>query len=260
MGCLARLEQPSFAVPWAVGIFARAYKIDLQEISEPVESYKSVADFFIRDLKPGQRPIESQLVSPVDGRLRGVEQISDTALLTQVKDRRFAIKKLLANDSGAQKYIAGTALTLYLAPHNYHHVHSPVSGTIKGYSYIPGALWPVNDWSFNAIKELFAINERLVIYIDSAFGEVAVVMVGATNVGRMRLTFADLVTNSCPWANRTVQHHTLPVPQAIKAGERIGTFELGSTVVMLLQSQAPAIRAELRQSSDRVMRLGQTLI
>jgi phosphatidylserine decarboxylase len=113
----------------------------------------------------------------------------------------------------------------------YHRVHSPVDGAIRAWRYVPGRLFPVNALAVRHVEGLFAVNERVAILIDTPrFGAVAVIMVGATNVGRMSLSFADLVTNS----GRPGALTQPPAPIPIARGQELGAFNLGSTVVLLI--------------------------
>ena len=63
------------------------------------------------------------------------------------------------------------------------------TGSITGYRHIPGAFFPVNPLSVRNVAGLFSINERLVTYLDSEFGRVAVVKVAATGVGHITLSY-----------------------------------------------------------------------
>ena len=81
------------------------------------------------------------------------------------------------------------------------------------------------------IPRLFAVNERVTTLLETAHGRIAVVMVGATNVGSIRLAYEDFVTNrGAP--GRHWRHRDL----AIARGAHLGTFELGSTVVLLVEN------------------------
>jgi phosphatidylserine decarboxylase len=81
------------------------------------------------------------------------------------------------------------------------------------------------------VPGLFTRNERVAVFLDTAaHGPVAVVLVGAANVGRMSLAFADLVTNRGRSGGRTVPAE----PVTVRKGDELGTFHLGSTVVVLL--------------------------
>jgi phosphatidylserine decarboxylase len=94
-------------------------------------------------------------------------------------------------------------------------------------------LWPVNDWSLANVDELFSINERVVTYIDCHLGLVAVVMIGATNVGKMSVVYDTFISNAGN-IDRTVTR-SYDSPKAIHAGDRLGTFHMGSSVVILVE-------------------------
>lgn len=212
--------------------FARSYEIDLDAAAKPAHEYPSIGHFFIRDLREGLRPIESDLVSPVDGTLRAFGLI-ENGRLEQVKGKSYTVARFLGNDADAQRYISGgTFFNLYLSPQDYHHVHAPVGGNIVRSVLVPGKLWPVNDWSMENIDELFSINERIVTYIDCEYGRVAVVMIGATNVGKMTVTYDSFISNAGQ-TKTTVRDYSSPI--AIQAGDRLGTFHMGSSVVMLFE-------------------------
>ena len=252
VGRIAAIEFPQPVQSWLLRTFVSTYKIALDEVADPLNSFTSLRKFFIRDLRAGVRPIAMPPVSPVDGFLRSVAQIESTTV-TQVKGREYALARLLGDAALAEKYVGGQILNFYLAPPDYHHVHSPVSGTITQRTHIPGTLWPVNDWSLHTIDGLFCVNERVVICIQTDHGVVSVVMVGATNVGEMRLSFDDLVTNSAE--HQGVTKRVFDPAVHIRAGDRLGTFLLGSTAVVVL----PKEMAVTLNSNPRAVRYGQAL-
>ena len=225
----ARLPQPIARrlVRW----FANAYEIDVDAADRELHDYPSIGHFFTRDLREGLRPIESDFVSPVDGTLRNFGIIKD-GLLQQVKDKTYTVASFLADGTYAQRYDNGVFFNMYLSPQDYHHVHSPVSGQIVRSVHVPGKLWPVNDWSMANVKELFSVNERVITYVDCALGLVAVVMIGATNVGKMSVVYDSFISNAK--ADKTVARDYTP-PISIAAGGRLGTFHMGSSVVVLIE-------------------------
>ena len=86
-----------------------------------------------------------------------------------------------------------------------------------------------------SVPGLLTRNERVVVFLETeGHGPVAVVLVGAANVGRISLAFTDLVTNS--GGSPKVGEPPSPVPLA--RGAELGTFNLGSTVVLLLADNA----------------------
>ena len=225
----ARLPRPIARL--LVHRFARAYKIDTDAAGKPLHHYPSIGHFFIRDLREGLRPIESDFVSPVDGVLRNYGIIED-GRIEQVKGKTYTVERFLGDPAYARRYQGGSFFNLYLSPQDYHHVHSPVGGGITRSVHIPGKLWPVNDWSLQNIDELFSVNERVVTYIECDLGLVAVVMIGATNVGKISVTYDSFISNT-GHSETAVRDYQPPMP--IATGDRLGTFHMGSSVVVLLE-------------------------
>jgi phosphatidylserine decarboxylase len=212
--------------------FAGTYEIDVAAARKPLEDYPSIGHFFVRDLREGLRPIEGDFVSPVDGVLRNFGPISD-GRLEQIKGKSYTLLRFLGDQDSARRYENGAFFNLYLSPQDYHHVHSPVGGTITRSVHIPGKLWPVNDWSLANVDELFSINERVVTYVDCAFGLVAVVMIGATNVGKISVVYDSFISNAFGTTSPATRSYHPAIP--IAAGERLGTFHMGSSVVVLVE-------------------------
>ncbi len=209
----------------SVRAFAALYRIDPSTASLPLADYKTIGEFFVRDLKPGLRPIGKGLVSPVDGILKGYGSL-ENGLLEQVKGRHYSAADLLGDEEKAGEYRGGFYFHFYLSPADYHHVHSPVNGVISGCKHIPGSLWPVNDMCVRRLDRLFVRNERVVIYLNTDAGSAAVVMIGALNVGGIKVCFQpNLQRGAC--CGGAFEH-------PVRAGDRIGTFYLGSSVVVLL--------------------------
>jgi phosphatidylserine decarboxylase len=232
-GLLMRARLPGPLARWSVRLFASKFRIDVDAASRPLASYASIGQFFTRDLKPGLRPVEGEFVSPVDALLRNFGTV-ENGRIEQVKGRDYSLRQFLGGDGIADSFDGGTFFNFYLSPRDYHHIHAPVTGDVVRSIVIPGWLWPVNDWSIANIDELFAVNERVVTYLKSRFGLVAVVMIGATNVGRMTVTYDNFITNSRPGRKET-RWMDYPSPTRLRAGDRLGTFHMGSSVVVLVR-------------------------
>lgn len=226
----ARLPRPIARrlVRW----FARTYEMDVDAAEKPLEDYPSIGHFFTRDLREGLRPIESDFVSPADAVLRSFGVISD-GRLEQIKGKTYTLSRFLAGEAGAKRYEGGFFFNFYLSPQDYHHVHSPTTGHITGSVHVPGKLWPVNDWSLANIDELFSINERIITSIDCALGLLAVVMIGATNVGKISVVYDSFISNTGTSALPRARYYDPPIN--IAAGARLGTFHMGSSVVVLVE-------------------------
>ncbi|MBP1933743.1 archaetidylserine decarboxylase [Ammoniphilus resinae] len=233
VGKLARHSVSKAFIP----IFAKKYKISLTESEKELNEFKSLTDFFTRRLKSEVRPISADpgsVVSPADGMIAAFGTISE-GLLVQAKGVYFSVWDLLGiSKEEAASFNGGKFITVYLSPKDYHRVHSPIKGYITKCSYIPGTLFPVNAFGVRAVKGLFAKNERLISYIDSEqMGMVAVVKVGATIVGSVRVAYHLGATTNVKAG--VVHHESLPVGKPINLGEEIGYFEFGSTVILVFE-------------------------
>jgi phosphatidylserine decarboxylase len=254
-GRLSDLRLPRAILVRVIRAYARGFGCDLSEAELPPEAYSTFNDFFTRRLARSCRPINREagvVVSPTDSLLSALGAIPPGGRLEQVKGSDYSIEALLGSAEDALPFVGGVHATLYLSPAMYHRVHSPVDGRIRCWRYVPGRLFTVSRVGVQSIPGLFTRNERVVISIDSdEHGRVAVVLVGAANVGRISLAFAELVTNRGSRGGRFEP----PRPIAVSRGDELGTFNLGSTVVLLLAdgSLGPAAAA-----GDQV-RVGQPL-
>ena len=234
-GFLAGLRLPRFMMTPIVLAFARIYKINIQEAELEIRDYESLNNFFTRALKNGSRLIDQKdnvIISPVDGRLLVAGSLEKGQLL-QSKGMESSLQNLLGNDRFYKRFLGGHYMTIYLSPQDYHRIHSPVEGRILGYYYQPGKLFPVNNLAVNSINQLFSKNERLITYIQSDRGLVAVIKVGATSVGKIRVTYdPNIATNR--WI-RLAKEHMYDEEILIRKGAELGRFEMGSTVMLLFE-------------------------
>ncbi len=242
IGVLVQLRLPRVLAQPIVQAFRSFFKIDLTEAIVPPNGFPSIGELFTRELKVGARPMpseEGEFVYPVDGKLR--EYGPGTNRTWSVKGLDCSIEGLLGGNPLASRLSSAEVFHLYLSPPDYHHVHAPIGGNIVESQYVPGTLWPVNDWALSNVQGLFCVNERLITYIESEFGLVAVVMVGALNVGRITVQFDSWVTNTGRIPTELQRHYD--PPRAIVRGERLGTFHMGSSVVLIIERR-PGNRAD----------------
>jgi phosphatidylserine decarboxylase len=212
-------------------VFAKIYRIDVKAAERPLSSYKTIGEFFTRKLRAGLREIsQSPSVHPADSLITQAGLISENQMI-QAKGIFYPLTDFLSDVPLSAKLQNGFFVTYYLCPTDYHRVHSPVAGRILRRIHLPGDLWPVNEWSTSNVKNLFAINERVVVEIETEFGVVAVVFVGATNVGKISLSFEpDFFTNQGR-ESKTSKFHQVD----IKKGDELGVFHMGSTVVVVYE-------------------------
>ena len=235
VGFLVNLKLPWGLSLISLKIFCYITGADPSTASRPLKDYSCIGDFFTRDLREGLRPVGRGILSPVDGTLRSFGLIEEFEF-EAVKGTRYSVPEFLGSSEFAEKFRGGTFLNFYLAPCDYHQIHSPVDAKISSVTHIPGNLWPVNDWSVRSVKNLFSVNERVVCYLESEFGMIAVVLVGATNVGKISLSFLPIDTNTS--RNRKPRDFELDPCPFINSGDRIGTFHMGSSVVVLFRPNA----------------------
>lgn len=235
-GTVSDVELPPPVQSTVNRVFASFAGVDLSESEQTPDAYPSLNAFFTRKLREGARAVSTRepesVVSPVDGVLGQHGRIVDNTLI-QAKGREYRLVDLV--DSGRQRHVfdGGHYATLYLSPRDYHRIHSPTSGEVSHVSYIPGHLFPVNPFAVRNIDEVFAVNERLISYIENPkMGRVGVVKVGATCVGRIGVSFHDIETNHQFRRRRELE---LAEPVPIGHGDELGIFNLGSTVILLIE-------------------------
>jgi phosphatidylserine decarboxylase len=246
--------------PWfknlLIGAFLRMFTVDMSAAAQS-DPYRhgSFNEFFTRALRGDARPIAggaAQIACPVDGRVSECGRIEGTSLL-QAKGRSFTLEELLAGQAWAQRFAGGSFATLYLAPFNYHRIHMPASGRLLDTVYVPGRLFSVNAVTAQRVPRLFARNERVLTLFEGAFGQFAVVLVGALNVGSMATVWAGDIT---PASRRRLTHVPAP-PTSLEKGAELGRFNMGSTVILLFEPERARWRPELRSGS--VVRFGEPL-
>jgi len=240
-GALTRVRAPTPVRVAAMRAFAARYGIDLSECGE-LELFQTFGEFFARPLRPGLRPVapgDDVVVSPVDA-VVSQAGVARGGRLVQAKGIEYGLDALLADPALAARLRGGAFVTLYLSPRDYHRIHAPLPGRITGYRYVPGVLWPVNPASVNGVPGLFTVNERLVTLLATPLGACALVAVGATIVGRVRAYYDPAVpVSNLPKARPVARDYATPIPVA--KGQELGAFEMGSTVILVLEPGRAAL-------------------
>lgn len=224
---------------WLIQRFIKQYQIDMSQalISDPA-AYVSFNDFFTRQLKPGLRPPATgncDILSPADGTVAAAGKIAHDTLV-QAKGMYYSLASLTGDDPALyQAFIDGHYATVYLAPHNYHRVHMPITGQLQKTLYLPGNLFSVNKITSSIIPTLFARNERLICLFSTEAGPMAVILVGALIVGSIQTVWMDT-----PIRSHGLQSTDYPNGPLLKKGEELGHFQLGSTVILLFSQGSAA--------------------
>ena len=236
VGWAAARPMPALVRQRVLGTFARTYHLNMAEAEHPLEAYPSLQALFTRRLKPGLRPQDAPapgfVNSPVDGRIVGSGRIR-TGLAIQAKGLPYQIAELLKQDPDPGRFEGGYYLTLYLSPQDYHRIHVPIQGVVTAVGRVEGELWPVNDASTQHVPRLYERNRRAT-WMALGQGpdeglEVAAVLVGATHVGGVLIDDRWLGGRALP------ADGGFPTgPLACEPGQDLGTFQFGSTVVLLI--------------------------
>lgn len=228
--------------------YSKIYRINLDEMNQPLDSYPNFTAFFTRTLKAEARQVAPNpytLASPVDGKVAEYGDIKEGTLI-QAKGIDYRVEQLLGcTKEEAEKFDGGTFLTIYLSPSDYHRIHMPLAGEVTKATYIPGRLFPVNRIGVEHVPGLFTKNERLVTYIDTKAGQVALVKVGAFIVGSVQVPYGNHTTNV-----KYGKYYTTSVSNAFyEKGEEVGLFEFGSTVVLLFEKDRVKLAKTLQNGT-----------
>lgn len=255
---LAQARSPWLRRP-LIRWFAQRYRINLDEAAEAdLDAYASFAEFFARPLKPGLRPmpeVANALASPVDGCISQCGTLH-TGRLVQAKGIDYSAAALLGDSCVAEEFRDGSFATIYLSPRDYHRVHMPAGGQLRRWSYVPGRLFSVNPATVRALPGVFTRNERLCAIFDTAYGPLAVILVGALCVGGLETVWSGVVTPPHRSSGGVI-HYASDKSWALERGAELGRFNFGSTVILLLARGAAAWSAALRPG--QTVRLGQPL-
>jgi phosphatidylserine decarboxylase len=253
MGWFSRIEQP-LVRDLSIGVW-KAFAGDLNLDEAQKTRFTSLHDCFIRELKPGARPIDHTpdvLVSPCDGivgasgRLRGGE-------LLQAKGLTYTLADLLGDAVLAERYRDGCYVTLRLTSTMYHRFHAPEAGEVDRVTYISGDTWNVNPIAVKRIERLYCRNERAVVHLRLPTGErVLLVPVAAILVASICFNF---LPDPLDLRHRGVNQFACRASFA--RGDEMGHFRHGSTMIVL---GGPLMTLCDHVRDGAVVRVGQPLL
>lgn len=217
--------------------YIRIFNIDLGEFY-PLASYKSLNELFTRGLKKNREfnRDENIFISPVDGKVMQTGNINNGRAL-QIKGFSYSVDRLVGESVPSNLSYAN----LYLSPSNYHRYHAPCDMHVESITHFKGALLPVHTKSLYKNKNLFVVNERVVLKARDAFGGILYfVAVGALNVGGIYFYIEPKIQHKSSFYTRSFKYKE---PIFIKKGEEIGMFKMGSTIVLFV-SDAEILKSD----------------
>src|SRR5215470_573424 len=228
MGWFSKIENP-LVRDASIGLWRLFSDLDLTEARKT--HFKSLHDCFVRELKPGLRPVDPDpdiVASPSDGIIGAFGTIRDGELF-QIKGAPYSLLDLLGDPALAEQHRNGCFVTLRLTSSMYHRFHAPHDCHIAQVTLIHGDTWNVNPIALKRIERLFCKNERAVIRTRLSTGDaLTMVPVAAILVASIRLHFLDLTLNA-----QTRGPTVFPCDVEVRKGEELGWFEHGSTVIIL---------------------------
>lgn len=229
VGWLSKVEQP-LVRDASIAIWRLFSDLDLSEAKQ--QRFKSLRDCFIRELKDGARPIDTNpaiLTSPCDAIVGASGKIAGTELI-QVKGFPYTLDDLLCDPALVDLYRNGRFVTLRLTASMYHRFHAPHDCHVQQITYISGDTWNVNPIALKRVEKLFCKNERALVRTRLASGKhiITLVPVAAILVAGIRFNFLDMdVDRTTPGFRKTMFCDAI-----FKKGNEMGWFEHGSTIIV----------------------------
>ncbi|KIW40439.1 phosphatidylserine decarboxylase [Exophiala oligosperma] len=161
-------------------------------------------------------------------------------------------------------------IVVYLAPGDYHRFHSPVSWVCSARRHFAGELYSVSPYVQRMLPGLFTLNERVVLLGRWKHGFFSYTPVGATNVGSIVVNFdRELRTNSLTTDTEADRQAAAAAARgepysgfseatydraskilgghALRRGEEMGGFKLGSSIVLVFEAPARERKSSLDQ-------------
>jgi phosphatidylserine decarboxylase len=228
VGWVSQIQNP-IVTAGAMGLWRLFTEVDLTEARET--HFRSLHDCFIRELKPGVRPIDADpavLTSPCDA-IVGACGAIDGITVVQAKGFPYSLAELLPDPALVERYRDGQYVTLRLTSSMYHRFHAPHDLRVNKVNYISGDTWNTHPITLKRVEKLFCKNERAVIQTTLARGGHAVTLVPVASilVASIRFHFIDVVLRL---AHRGP--YVFACDARYRKGEEMGWFHLGSTIIV----------------------------
>jgi len=239
-------------------VYLSLHEVNMSEaVEENPYAYETLNAFFTRALKPSVRLIddtENTMICPVDGKVSQAQAIKNGRVF-QAKGQDYSLLELVGGiDKLANDFTNASFATIYLSPRDYHRIHMPIDGKLTDMVYVPGRLFSVAPHTVNTVPRLFARNERLVCKFETDHGPMIMILVGAVNVSAIDTVWAGSVTP--PSKNKIIHTTYENVDISLKKGIEMGRFNLGSTVVLLMNDK---VTLDDAIKHDEAVILGQKL-
>lgn len=252
VGWLSRIKSPLLTrvCIWVWRLFT---DLDLSEAKE--QRFESLRDCFIRELKPGARPIDADVnvfVSPCDGIVGAMGRVEQGRLF-QAKGLSYRLDDFLIHERLLSQWADAQYLTIRLTSAMYHRFHAPYEGRLTQVHYISGDTWNVNPVALSRVESLFCKNERAILEAELGPQRLPCLMIpiAAILVASMRIHALDRTFTS-----RLPGRFSVPVDYRFAKGQELGWFEHGSTIILMLPTEC-ALAEGVQTGSE--LKMGQRL-
>jgi phosphatidylserine decarboxylase len=253
MGWFSQLEQP-----FVRGLSISAWRTfaDLRLDEARKSRFRSLHDCFIRELKPGARPVDPDpalLTSPCDAIVGACGRV-EAGQLIQAKGFPYRMADLVGSAALADAYRDATYATLRITSSMYHRFHAPHDCRISQVTYFSGDTWNVNPIALRRVERLFCRNERALLRarLESGGHEVLLVPVAAILVASIRLHFLDVLLHL-----RYRGPNVIPCDAPFAKGEEMGWFQHGSTILVFAP---PGFNLCANATEGATIRVGEPLM
>ncbi len=206
-----------------------ANDLDLSEAKK--KKFISLQDCFIRELKPGSRPVDQRasiITSPCDAIVGACGKIEGSTVF-QAKGFPYDISDLIPDKELQKKYHNGMFITLRLKSSMYHRFHAPLDCNVNKVIYISGDTWNVNPVALKRVENLYCKNERAVIELNIGQGKSSITLVPVAAILVASMKF------NCLKETLDLKYkgpNLIPCNSNYKKGDEMGYFQHGSTIIL----------------------------
>jgi phosphatidylserine decarboxylase len=255
MGWFSQIRSPLLARA-SIAVWRLFTHLDLSEAKE--RSYGSLHECFIRELKPGMRPVDpdaSVLTSPSDAIVGACGPVAGTTVF-QAKGFPYELGELFGPSQDTMAFHDGQFVTLRLTSAMYHRFHAPADAELRHVTHISGDTWNVNPIALSRVEKLFCRNERAVLNMRLKNGghPLAMVPVAAIVVASLRLHAVNLLLHL-----RYRGPNEIACRADVAKGEELGWVQHGSTIIVfapkgfaLAEGIVPGARIRMGQALMRL--------
>jgi phosphatidylserine decarboxylase len=254
MGWYSRIQSPLLTrfsiLIWR--LFDRELKFD--EARE--RAFRSLRDCFIRELRPGLRPLDAStdiVTSPCDAIVGAHGRIEDRRAY-QAKGYPYRLDDLIPDAGLVDRLGDGVFVTLRLKSSMYHRFHAPLDCRVGSIIYQSGDTWNVNPIALRSIEQLFCKNERAVVELETDSPDRCLVLVPVAAILVASMHFHCL-GRDLDLAYRGPNR--LHCEAAYSKGDEMGYFQQGSTI-LLFASGGFEIHPSI--AANRRIRMGEPLL